>query len=179
MQDIRFSENINLKIDTIGFLRLQRKGGFTFEHRKGKDKFSFIYIERGMVDYCFSSNKTIHVEKGNLIYIPKHIPYKTTYLVDNTIIRMIVFDANAATILPPSPCKLQSADASSVFESISSFNAYNSLYLASKAYELLYIIQNETKTFPKKYVKILSALNEISLNTMKTIKCRIMQKCVI
>lgn len=164
MKDIRFSENLNCKIDIAGFVNVQRNKGFTFEYKAGKDKHSFIYVERGMLDYYFiGQNKKIHIEKGIMLYVPKQLPYKTEYLADNTKIKIIVFDTDSDAVLPPKTTAIKSPDISSVFDSISLFNAYNSLYLTSKIYELLYILQKDTEKIPPQFEKLFPALNELKL----------------
>lgn len=164
MEDIRFLEDLCCKIETAGYVSVQRNKGFTFEYKTGKERHSFIYVERGMLDYYFADkNKTIHIEKGEILFMPKRIPYKTEYLVDNTKIKIIVFDTDSASALPTSPITTKSVDISSIFESITLFNAYSSLYLTSKIYELLYILQNDTVKIPKKFKKIFPALKELKI----------------
>ena len=163
MMDIRYSGDSDFKIETVGYVSVQREQGFSFEYKSGKEQHSFIYVQHGMLDYWFpETGKKIQVKKGSVIYIPKHLPYKTKYLVDNTTIKIITFDTTSDALLPPPFTILSSAEISFAFESISLLNAYNTLFLTSKLYEILYIAGNDTNNIPKKYEKILPALNEMN-----------------
>lgn len=164
MKDIRFDGKLDCKIDNIGFVSVSRNENYTFEYKTGKERYSFIYVENGELEYCFKqSQKALKIDKGTILFIPKQLPYKTRYLKNNTIIKIIIFDVVAENlpVYLTAPIFKKSSDISSVFSSISNINMRNTLFLISKIYELIYFIQNENLKIPKKYKKIVPAVNEI------------------
>jgi len=163
MMDVRYMGDSDFKIDIVGYVGVQREKDFSFEYKTGKEQHSFIYVQHGMLDYYFSeSGRKIQVKKGSMIYIPKHMPYKTKYLMDNTTIKIIIFDTTSDALLPMPLTTLSTSEIAFAFESISLLNAYNTLFLTSKIYEILYIAGNDTSNIPKKYEKIFPALTEMN-----------------
>lgn len=164
MNDIRFDGKLDCKIDNIGYVSVSRDENFIFEYKNGKERYSFIYVEEGALEYYFvHNNLTLRIDKGTFLFIPSKLPYKTKYLKKDTIIRIIIFDVIAD--IPPAyfmiPIAKKSAELSSVFFSITEQNMRNTLFLSAKIYELMYYMQNESMDVPKKYKQILPALNHI------------------
>ena len=163
MEDIRFSENLHLQIKNTGFVSVVRNENFTFTYPKGKRFFSFVFAERGALDYYFiKTQKTIRLDTGCALFIPKSYPYVATYLKNNTKIRILNFEFEdrispenfAKTIL------LNIPEMNLIFNSISFNNMSNPLFLTAKIYELLYHIDVQTNTAPKKYKKLIPAIKE-------------------
>ena len=162
MNDIRFQGHLEFNIENIGYVSVQRDKNYFFEYKKGKEMYSFIYVADGHLSYTLTdTNKTYLIKKGDVLFIPKHLPYKTLYLQDNTVIKIIVFDISGEQIpqyLQTALCT-QSQSMTAIFSKISN----DPLFLAGKAYELLYhLIRKADKRLPGKYKKILPALEEIS-----------------
>ena len=167
MKDIRYNGNLDLKLHNVGFVSVLRNKNYIFEYKTGKERYSLIYVKSGEAQYYYTKTKNkIKIQKGDFLFIPKNIPYKTTYLKDNTILKIIVFDISAKKI----PYYLSAPFASNilsiknVFDSIANDNAYSALYLTAKIYETFFYMQNCSSIIPKKYKKILPALNEIEKN---------------
>lgn len=164
MNDIRFDGKLDCKIDNIGYVSVSRNENFIFEYKNGKERYSFIYVEEGALEYYFFHNDlTLRIDKGTFLFIPSKLPYRTKYLKKDTIIRIIIFDV-IAEIAPAyfmTPIAKKSAELSSVFFSITQQNMRNTLFLSAKIYELMYYMQNESLDVPKKYKQILPALNHI------------------
>ncbi len=96
MEDIRFNGNLDFRFHNVGFVSVLRNNGYTYEYKNGKARYSFIYVENGEMDYYFEHDKkTLKIKNGSFLFIPKKIPYKSTYLKDNTVIKIIVFDVIA------------------------------------------------------------------------------------
>ncbi len=167
MEDIRFDGNLQFTINKVGFVNVNRNENFTFEYKNGKELYSFVYVESGELEYYFYDTKEKwKIKKRTLLFIPKQIPYKTKYLKNGTKIKIITFDFSGKNMLTQtnSPFSKASPEISEIFSNFSKHNANHILLLQSKIYELLYHTQNEGLTIPKKYKKILLAINEIEKN---------------
>ena len=159
MLDIRFNSELDYKIDNLGFVKVMRNKDFSFPWRNGKDRHSLIFVERGKMEYNFLNEQNIiSANKGELLFIPKNYPYVGTYLEDNTVIRIILFDADklpqtlSHPIIRKHPPELGSGDTK------------NTLFLAARVYELLYFLTKDTAYVPKKYSKIIPAIKEFEKN---------------
>jgi len=164
MLDIRFDGKLDYIIDDIGFVNVLRNANFTVPYKTGKEKYSLIFVENGEMNYYFTQNKkNVKLIEGSTLLIPKHTPYIATYTQENTIAKVITFDVISNTIsaiFNASIYKNETALAD-IFKTISNKNANNTVFLASKIYELLYTIEKESVEIPNKYKKIIPALNEI------------------
>lgn len=164
MQDIRFDEKFEFSINNIGFVNVERNKNHTFEYKNGKDRFSFIFVEKGSLEYSFGIQKIL-INKGCLLYIPKNIPYKTKYLDNGTKIKIVLFDT--VGVLPPFLVNWffkYSLDIQKVFDCLSVPNANNLYFLTSKLYDIFHLLQNEISYFPKTYQKIIPAIKDININ---------------
>ncbi len=164
MQDIHFDGKLDYIIDNIGFVNVLRNSGFTVPYKAGKNKHSLVFIENGEMNYYFTENrKNIKLTKGSVLFIPQYTPYIATYTQDNTITKVFAFEMNSTT-LPldlNSPVYKKATVFLDVCKSISHQNANSTVFLASKIYELLYIMEKENIVIPDKYKKIIPALDEI------------------
>ena len=163
MEDIRFSENLNLRIKNSGFVSVVRNENFTFPYVKGKRFFSFVFVSRGALEYRFiKDKKTLHLDPECALFIPKDYPYVATYLKDNTKIRILNFEFENE-IIPKKfsePISLCTPEMNLIFNSISFNNMSNALFLTAKIYELLYYIDVEKNNTPHKYKKLFPAIKE-------------------
>ena len=163
MEDIRFSENLNLKIKNSGFVSVVRNKNFTFPYAKGKRFFSFVFVTRGAVDYYFiKSQKKIRLDAECALFIPKDYPYIATYIRNNTKIRILNFDFENKVVPEnfSNPIALNTPEINLIFNSISFNNMSNTLFLTAKIYELLYYAEVETNNTPQKYKKLFPAIKE-------------------
>ena len=164
MEDIRFHRQLEFKIENVGYVSVQRHENYFFEYKKGKETYSIIYVAEGQLTYTLTGNREVfHIKKGDCLFIPKHLPYQTLYLQNNTKIKIIVFDITGGKL--PSYLNnaiyTQSRSIASVFSSIPN----DPLLLAGKAYELLYhLIRKADKRIPAKYKKILPAIDDMKLH---------------
>ena len=85
MNDIRFNTDLCYTIKYPGYVSVVRNENFVFSYKEGKKAFSFIFVQRGELEYYFQESKqTIRITKGETLFVPKNYPYKTTYKKDNT-----------------------------------------------------------------------------------------------
>lgn len=163
MDDIRYLGKLNYKIGNVGFVSVLRKKDFIFEFKKGKKQFSFIFVESGRLEYSFKDGNKLLISKGDTLFIPKKLPYKTTYLEDNTKIKIITFDCTFYEEVEDfkTPFVKNDDRFSSAFLKCTEEKSRNALFLFSKLYEILYIMQTLTLPEEKKYRKILPAVEEL------------------
>ncbi len=166
MEDIRYLGKLDYRIENVGFVSVVRNKDFTFEYKKGKKKFSFIYVETGELEYYFEKDsKTITISKGDLLFIPKKLPYKTKYLTNNTQIKIFIFDCvQGANGFLNQIFSKKSDEISTVFHQCTNENVRNALFLLSKTYEILYFLSANNKPQDKKHKKIMPAINELKQN---------------
>jgi len=138
MGKIIFDGKLEYRIDNVGYLQVVRNTNYFFEYKKGKEMFSFIYVKDGEIEYTFPEiQESVLLKKDNLLYIPKHYPYYTTYLKENTEIRIFTFDVvtNTLPAFLSNHFTLKSPDTFSVFNSI---NNQNTLLIYSNIQAIIY-----------------------------------------
>ncbi|MBQ1951130.1 MAG: helix-turn-helix transcriptional regulator [Clostridia bacterium] len=165
MEDIRFEEGYTVGIQSVGFVNVERDNGYTFEYKDGKTRFSFIFVEKGDLEYEFPSQKIL-ISDGHVLFVPKHLPYKATYLDNGVRIKILLFDIPAENAPFPldKPFVKNSSEFQKEFHFLNAQNSRNALLLTSKVYQLLCLLQSENQTLPPKYRKIMPALTEIDRN---------------
>lgn len=162
MEDIRFDGRLDYKIDKLGFVKVMRNAGFEFLYRVGKDRYSLIVVLSGSIQYRFiNTDEKLTLTKGKLLFIPKEYPYIAKYLEDNTIIRILTFDSDYEAEFLTAPVIKKINDFS---DSFYNEGRRTTAYLAARVYDFLDILEKETKIVPKKYQKILPAIEEININ---------------
>ncbi len=164
MEDIRFLGKPEFKIENPGFVSVLRNEDFTFEYKKGKKWHSFIYVERGGLEYHFNkSEKTLVVHEGDLLFVPRKLPYKTTYLRDCTLLKIFTFDTSKSALPEKfsTPFVLSEKTCHDIFSDCTRTNTRNTFFLFSKIYMILNILQNSEQADTKISKKILPAITEI------------------
>ncbi|MBQ8446957.1 MAG: helix-turn-helix transcriptional regulator [Clostridia bacterium] len=173
MQDIRFDGRLHLKIQEPGFAHLTRKENHEFTFRRGKKLYSFIFVLHGEMEYHFNTLKTtIRLEKHDVLFIPKNLPYKAIYLKDATQIKILTFNMKTDA-LPAnfsSPAKINNPELSFSFASVSPENMYSTLFLSAKIYELLHFLESAELGLRRKYEKLFPALQELKQQYFKNEK---------
>lgn len=165
MEDIRYDSGIGLKINNLGFISVARKKNFFFLAGDGNENFSFIFVQKGEIKYDFTGlDESFFVKEGEMLYIPRHIPYCAEYMESDTTVKKITFRVDGdklPTYIFTNPVKKSSKEYSSIFDSVTAINMRNTLFLAAKTYELLYLMQSKRRLYSKNQKKIFPALNEI------------------
>lgn len=78
MYDIRFDGKFEFILDNIGFVNAERNENHIFEYKNGKDRFSFIFVEKGSLEYTFASKKH-QTKELQEFYYPNYIPAHRTH----------------------------------------------------------------------------------------------------
>lgn len=165
MEDIRYDGELAYILKAIGFVSVQRNQNFVFPYRNGKERHSLIMVEEGSLRYQFiDTNETIVVDKGSVIFIPKEFPYVATYLQDGTVIKILVFDmiGEPGILHFGKPIVQKTAELTAIYKSIVYPKNNNTVFLASKIYEILDSMETEQSVVPKRYKKIIPAIEEIN-----------------
>jgi len=165
MEDIRYDGELTYTINHIGFVKVQRNRDFSFPYKNGKDRHSLIMVEEGSLRYQFTANKKeLVVDCGTVIFIPKEYPYLATYLQDGTIIKILVFDMDSdeSPRRFDKPIIQKSSELSAIYKSIDYPKTNNTVFLASKIYEILDMMESEQTVIPSKYKKIVPAIEELN-----------------
>lgn len=173
MEDIRIYGNLDLEIKKPGFTQVTRANHFRYAYKNGKSLFSFVYVKKGTLQYYFNTlKKSICVEQGSSIFIPKGLPYQATYLQDDTTIKILTYDVKKSNPLTgiSLPKLISNPEQTLVFSSISKQNMYSPLFLCSKIYELLHYLGSADNTIPNKYNKLLPALLDLQQQYFKNEK---------
>ena len=165
MQDVLYLPITKLRIEQVSFLSITRNQNYNFNSKNGKEFYSFVYVESGASMYNFSGGLgRFTLNEGEMFFAPKNIPYKATYLKDNTRIKMICFDAPNENIFDNQPFISKSVDITREFSEINRERMQDYLYLSSAIYRLLYILSYNEVTVPKRFKKILPVIKEIEAN---------------
>ena len=173
MEDIRFSGHLSFEIVEPGFVQVERSANYRFSYKTGKAAYSFIFVQKGEMDYYFIPlKKHVRLEKNMGIFIPKNLPYTATYMQTSTQIKILTFDVVGNNVLPSlsKPISLSIPELSILFASISQHNLYSPLFLSSKIYELLHYIETTENVIPTKYQTLRPALMELKQQYFKNEK---------
>lgn len=165
MEDIRYLPITKLQVEQVSFLSVTRNQNHNFESKSGKEFYSFVYIESGASEYNFAGGLgRFTINKGEMFFAPKNVPYKATYLKDNTRIKMICFDAPNENLFDNRPFISKSIEMAREFSEINRERMQDYLYLSSVIYRLLYYFSYNEVTAPKRFKRIIPAIKEIETN---------------
>lgn len=172
MQDVRFYGNLNLTIKEPGFVNITRGANYEYAFKKGKELYSFIFIQHGEMEYYFNTlQRTILLRKNDVLFIPKNLPYVATYRKDPTQIKLLTFAIQTENPDAFStPLQINRSELVFLFSSISAENIYSTLFLSAKIYELLHFLEHTEIGLSRKYEKLSPALQEIKQQYFKNEK---------
>lgn len=154
----------NFTIENIDALNIIRGKGYKHSYRNGRLKHGFIYVVSGSLLYNFAERCTI--KAGQLLFVPQNTVYTTTYLEDQTQIKIVQFEL-ASGNLPDYLSIPHIIDLPTVGELIDPFfysTTNHSFYYLSCLYALLWRIDEQKSKIPTKYKKLKPVLSEISDN---------------
>lgn len=158
------------RIGNIDAEYVSRPKNYTYPFRNGRKKHGFIYIANGKIHCSFQDCAIdgLDIQKGELLFVPCGIIYSSTYLEENTKIKIIQFDLVSGN-LPDYlsvPSKIELPHASELvetcFHSVEDHTSYHPFYHLSCLYRLLWEIDNNYTKIPSKYKKLYAALSEIT-----------------
>lgn len=143
------------------------KDGFVFSCEDGRSLYGFIHVLCGRVKYAFLEPKeTVMVEQGKVIYIPKGVRYVCTWMPGEAQVVIFQFDLHKGS--PEQPCGkpvLMPSDTGRLFRgSTDQYALFDGLRCAARIYDLLGILRQEGTPMPKKYRRLLPALEEMERN---------------
>ena len=174
MEDIRFNGLLSYEIGSPSYVSVVRNQNYVFKFENGKPSFSFIFVQHGSLEYKFrKTNKTIIVEKDDVLFVPKNYPYVTKYLEENTKIQILTFDVKNESVAQElsTPLRYQKKEElSSIFGAITFETMTSPFFLCAKIYELLYHITLQATTIPRKYRKLAPAISELNQQYFKNEK---------
>ena len=80
--------------DRIEGLTVSRNRGFEANHKGGREKHSFIWVENGALLFRFSERAipSIEARAGDLIFIPKKTAHTSLYTENDTRVKIVQFD---------------------------------------------------------------------------------------
>jgi len=160
----------NFRIGNIDIQKVSRPKGFKHIFRTGRTKHGFIYTVSGQMKDVFQSGtpKSIDVNAGELVFIPKNTVYTGIYLKENTEIKLIQFDLISGT-LPEYlslPVKIELPKAGEMIEAFfrpaENRTSNHPFYYLSCFYHLLWQIDEINFKIPAKYKKLQTSLSEIT-----------------
>lgn len=170
---MRYEYNLqkpNFTVENIDVLNLSRGKNYKHSYRNGRTKHGFIYTVKGAMCCAFVHDdaESIYINTGELLFIPKNSAYTSTYLEEDTEIKIVQFDL-ANGILPayltkPQKIKLPNAEelVNAFFKPTQSHAFGHPFYYLSCFYELLWQIDESYARIPSKYKKLQTALSELS-----------------
>lgn len=156
--------NLGYTIGNIGYTKVNRNKDFKFPYKYGKDVHSVVIIESGAMSYKFSGmDDTVLLNKGELLYIPKSLPYYATYLENNTTTSIFLFDIPEDKTPPhlKKPILRKMPKQSEQFYAISRVDIQSLTFIYARIYDLLYILEKPDTSSANKYSKILPAIVDI------------------
>ncbi len=170
---MKFQYNLqkpNFTVENIDIQNISRPKDFKHSFRNGRNKHGFIYTVSGRMCNIFhdGEKKSIFVDPGELIFIPKNSVYTSVYLEEATEIKSVQFDL-AYGKLPEylsSPVKIELPNAGelidSFFKPVKHHTSNHPFYYLSCLYSLLWQVDESYSKIPIKYVKLQTALSEIT-----------------
>lgn len=155
-------------VNKIDIQKVSRPKGYRHTFKCGRAKHGFIYVVSGRMHDIFSSErKSVYVDAGELIFIPKGTVYIGEYLEENTEIKIVQFDVADGT-LPEYLSKPVKLTFPNVRECMNAFFGFSEnrisdhpFYYLSGMYSLLWQLDENYYKIPKKYNKLQPALSEL------------------
>ena len=171
MDDIRIEGKAEYALIAPGYIDIVRAKNHTFSYNSGKPVYSFVFVENGELCYAFKGVKAEKVVSGECLFVPKGLPYTTTYVGENNRVKILSFDVKGIEKFnDDTPKTMRAAEIGLVFSSINEYNMYSSTFLFSKIYELLFYLKESGMLSGEKYSRIYPAINELKKNYFKNEK---------
>lgn len=161
--------------DRIEGLTVSRNRGFEANHKGGREKHSFIWVENGALLFRFSERAipSIEARAGDLIFIPKKTAHTSLYTENDTRVKIVQFDLLFGS-LPSSltvPDKIEIHRAGELIDGFFTEARPHPLLCHSRLYELMYRIDRERDGMPLKFKKLQPVLDYIHANVSE--ECRV------
>ncbi|MBQ9773663.1 MAG: helix-turn-helix transcriptional regulator [Clostridia bacterium] len=157
-------------VENISIVNVSRGTSYRHSNAGGRLKHAFIYIVNGKLRHTFLDSTTdiLYGNTGELIFIPRGVSYYSTYLEENTEIKVVQFDL-AKGELPAYLSAPQKIELPNAGEHVDAFflpsenhtNAHP-FYYRSCLYRLLWQIDDSYSKLPTKYKRLQPALTALS-----------------
>lgn len=163
-------QKIAFRVDNIIIVNVTRNKNYRNSYKSGRTHNGFIYTVRGRIRNVFFSSDMDEIETsaGDLVFVPKGTSYVSTYLEDDTELKVVHFDLFSGE-LPEYLSKPVKIDLPNVKEIMDSFfiprknpSVNHPLYYLSRLYDLLWQLEKKHARVPTKYKKLKPALHDIA-----------------
>ena len=165
-----YVENFNklpYLIDDIRFLQVSRSG-FTKEFPEGRPLNTLILTISGPMGYEFSDG-SLTVAPGNVIFIPKGTVHSTIYPPSGGTVETVQFDVLRGN-LPDclqKPVILKEAGMEKTFARLKESLPGDPIGMLCLVYGLLRSVEQENRTIPAPYHRLLPALEDLHRNYIR------------
>ena len=163
-----FFNEPDFKAENINILEVERPKGFKHHFKLGRPKHGFIYTVKGEIEYIFYGNdkKSITLRAGEVIFVPKGCVYSGIYTAESTKLKIVQFDISDGN-LPKyllKPTAIQLPNIAELIECFfKKFESHNAtFYYLHCFYNMMWQIDENYFSLPKKYKKLQPALTEIT-----------------
>ncbi len=165
-------QRVAFRVDNITIVNVTRNKNYKHSYKDGRTKHGFIYTVRGGVHNVLfgCETATVDTSAGDVIFMPLGTSYISTYLEDNTELKIIQFDLLSGE-LPAylsKPCRIELPEAKDMIDSffitLKNPSVNHPLYYLSKLYDLLWQLERKHSKIPTKYKKLNPALRDIAEN---------------
>ena len=173
MSEVRYRGNIDCLISNVGFVNVTRERGYKTFFKNGKDINTFIFVVSGGLRYSFSEGiDPMTVTDGMLMFVPKGLEYKAEYIAGASTVKVLTFDCsdNAGNDLLKKPFYVENRRLGELFGAVTQHSGVNSIFLASKLYELIWMLGEMNFDIPEKYSKIATAVQRIEQNYFENVR---------
>ena len=132
-------------------------------HENGRMFYGFIHLLKGNIQYQFPDGSSMHVQEGQMIYVPKHCRYISIYPAEESIMAILNFDLSQDSQLQlPQAVTILSGDTQRIFKGFTNQRVpMNSLQCAARVYELLDILLRNPPAIAKKHRRLQPAIEHI------------------
>lgn len=170
-------ENVSCGISDIDFVKVTRGKGHSFSYTEGRDKYGFIFVQSGRLEYTFphadpGEERVILVEAGEVLFIPKGIVYRAVYKEKMTTILIAQFELVFGNLPQElsTVCRIGNYQVERQINSL--FNASTpalidpgrSYWCTYKMHEIIWRAVSCLQTLSPKYRQLLPALDEMQRN---------------
>lgn len=156
-------------------LTVTHTGRFVFSNTAGRSLYAFIHVLEGTLQYRFLDDTPgLTLRAGDSVYIPKGCRYDCTYLPEKTGVEIFQFDIHEGSAqLPPMKPVTLSSDAQGLFRRQTDlYNQFDPFRCAARIYDLLAMVQQAPPAIPKKYRRLLPAVEQMEQNPASCVDVR-------
>lgn len=160
-----YTEQKTFLADGIDALTVSRDLGYEANHRNGREKHSFIYVQSGSLLFRFTDRSLapIRATAGDVVFIPQRTAHTTLYDDNGTlakIVQFLVADGELPDYLK-APVKLTLLRAGELIDAFFVESSPHPLLCLSLLYQLLWRVDRDRTGLPVKLRRLQPALDDI------------------